>query len=227
MKFTVDRDLITEQMTTLGLSERALVTDTGISYATIRDLRITGQLVGTITLRNLDALCQALGIEVADLLPPATPETATATPTAGDDAEHLIPLLLNIPTRVAFDRIAQALEWDQARTRAAIDAIPGRLHGTGMRLHEANGQIKIIPVVRTNKATRTALRRVRTASTGVNTLEATTLTRILDGHNVLDRQPSNATRVALGALKNMGCIALDINAIYRPSDQIHLALPDL
>ena len=58
MKFSIDRDLISDQMGTLGLSERAVVAATGIPYMTFREIRIEGQLSATLTLRHLHLLSQ-------------------------------------------------------------------------------------------------------------------------------------------------------------------------
>ena len=38
---------------------------------------------------------------------------------------------------------------------------------------------------------------------------------------------SNPTRVAVGALKNMGCIALNNEGVFEPTGDLRLALPDL
>jgi hypothetical protein len=45
--------------------------------------------------------------------------------------------------------------------------------------------------------------------------------------NILARQPSNATKVAVGALKNRGCIALDHQGVFEPTRDLRLALPDI
>lgn len=61
----------------------------------------------------------------------------------------------------------------------------------------------------------------------MNTAEATALTRILNGHNVMDRMTSNNTPVALGSLKNMGCITLNDDGVFEATADLQLALPDL
>ena len=241
MKFSVDRDLINDQMSTLGLSERAAVAATGIPYMTFREIRIEGQLQATLTLRHLYLLSQALGLTMADLVTPPHNKTDGDTDHdaardahkdvpqgAARDAEHLIPLLLELTKRVAFDELARALEWDRERTRAALDAIPAQLSGTGMRLHDSGTHLKIIPAARVDKRTKRALGRLRATTSGLTAHDARTLTRIIQGHNALDRSPSNATRISVGTLKNMGCVALNNNnAIYEPTYALRLAFPDL
>lgn len=37
----------------------------------------------------------------------------------------------------------------------------------------------------------------------------------------------NSTRVALGSLKNMGCIALNDEGVFEATADLRLALPDL
>lgn len=56
--------------------------------------------------------------------------------------------------------------------------------------------------------------------------EASTLKRVLDGQNVQDRDTANATKAHLGALKNLGCLALDDRAIYRPTPALLAAFPE-
>lgn len=61
---------------------------------------------------------------------------------------------------------------------------------------------------------------------GLSAAEASTLLRIVNGENVLDRMASNSTRVAVGAPKNMGCIGLNNEGTLETTDDLGLALPD-
>lgn len=94
-----------------------------------------------------------------------------------------------------------------------------------MRRHYGQHQtIRITPARPTTGETRTALRRMRTADNPITHGEASTLKRILDGQNFQD--PSNVTKVHLGALKNLGCLALDKRAIYQPTAALLASFPE-
>jgi hypothetical protein len=229
MKVPFERDLITDQMNTLGLSERAVIRATGIPNLTFRQARQEGELEGTLTLRHLQALADVLGLTLADLLaePDAPPPTEPATTSAHDDAATLIPLLMQVPTLIAIDHLARTLNWDRLRTTAAVDAIPDALQHTGVRLHTSNGSIRLLPIVQTDKQLRATLGRIRSTNRPLNRIEANILTQVINHEHVLNRQPSNPVRVATGSLKNMGCIALDDNGVFALTDDLRLALPDL
>lgn len=227
MKIRFDRDLITDQMNALGVSERAVISQSGIPNFTFRRARQTGEFDGTTTLRQVHALAGTLGLTISQLL--ATPAETPHIPceqSAKQDAADLIPLLVDIPKMVAVHLVSQSIGWKRGRLDAALDAIPALLEGTGLRLHQAGGAIKIVPVKQQNSDLKRALGRLRTLGLGLNTTQAAVLTRIIDGNNVLDRMPSSATRIAVGALKNMGYIALNDDAVFEPSDDLLLALPD-
>lgn len=214
-------------MNALGLSERALISVTGIPNASFRAARQEGVLEGSLSLRHVHTLAEALGLTTSDLLALSHQSTEPPEPSALDDAAHLIPVLHEVAKTVAVDHVARSLGWERARLQAALDAIPTALSGTGLRLHHSNGSVKIVPAAPTDARIKTALRRVRTLGSGLNATEAGVLSRIINGHNVLDRMPSNATRVAVGSLKNMGCIALNDDAVFEPTADLQLALPDL
>lgn len=101
------------------------------------------------------------------------------------------------------------------------------LSRTGLRLHTSNGSVVVTSATPTDKRLKQTLGHLRSRSLGINATEAKVLTKIVDGRNVLDRQPSNPTRVAVGVLKNMGCIALNDQGVYAITDDLRLALPDL
>ena len=227
MKVRFDRDLITDQMSALGLSERSVISRTGLPNFTFRKARQTGEFEGTITLKQLDALAGVLALTLPQLLTVTDDPVEAHEPSAQEDAAHLIPILVEVAKTVAVDHLARSLNWERGRLHAALDAVPGALSGTGLRLHRSNGSIKVVPAAPTDARLKQALRRVRNLGSGLTTTEAAVLTRIINGTNVLDRSPSNATRVAVGALKNMGCIALNDAAVFEPSRDLRLALPDL
>jgi len=96
-----------------------------------------------------------------------------------------------------------------------------------MRLHHGQqNTIRFTPARPVTDETRTALRRMRASNSPITVGEASTLKRILDGGNVQDRDIANATKVHLGALKKLGCLALDDHAIYQPTPALLAAFPD-
>lgn len=234
MKVPINRDLITDQMTTLGLSERTVISRTGLPSASFRVARQEGLLEGSLSLRHVHVLAEVLGLHVTDLLANTDTDDATdaagtdgPTITASHDAATLVPLLVQVPKLVAIDHLGRTLNWDRNRLNAALDAIPPALHGTGLRLHTSHGTTKILPTEPTDKRIQHALGRIRAHSRDLTQTEAKILTRVIGGDNVLDRRASNPTRVATGSLKNMGCIALDDKGVFAATDELRLALPDI
>lgn len=87
--------------------------------------------------------------------------------------------------------------------------------------------VKVTDADPTDKRLKQALGRVRNLRLGLHTAEASALLRILNGDNVLGRMASNSTRVAVGALKNMGSIALNDEGVFEATGDLRLAVPDL
>lgn len=228
-RIPVNRELITEQMHALGLSERAVIRDTTVTQSQFRTARIEGWFPGSVTLAQLSQLADALGIAPADLLAQQTRTRPDyqSTQSAVDDAAHLIPLLVGLGKNVPLAGVRQALDWDTERLTSCLQAVATALDGTGMRLHYGQQHtIRVTPARPNTETTRQALRRLRASNNPITHGEASTLKRVLDGHNVQDRDISNATKVNLGALKNLGCLTLDDRAIYQPTPALLDAFPD-
>lgn len=224
----VNRELITEQMHALGLSERAVIRDTSVTQSQFRTARIDGWLSGTFTLNQLTQLAATLGISPTDLLaePAAQPSAPTAQ-SATDDAAHLIPLLIGLGKNVSMTGVRKALGWNNDRLAACLQAVDAALDGTGMRLHYGQQRtIRITPARPNTETTRHALRRLRATNNPITVGEASMLKRLLDGENVQYREMSNATKVHLGALRNMGCLTLNDRAIYEPTPEVLAAFPE-
>jgi len=228
MKIPIDRDLITDQMNTLGLSERTIISRTGVPSASFRKARQEGLLESSLSLRHLYALADILGVYASEILARTEKQpTGEPTATASEDAATLIPLLLQVPRMVAVDQLGRTLGWDRSRLSAALSAIPSALSDTGLRLHTSQGKVKVLASTQTDKRTQQALVRLRTSGNTLNKSEAAVLSRVINGENVVDRMISNPTRVAIGSLKNMGCIALDADGVFTVTDELKLALPDI
>ena len=111
MKIRFDRDLITQRMNDLGLSERVmtrirhgsyvsrpLVSHTGFPQFTFRQARKTGEFEGTLTLKQLTALADTLGLSLAQLLSTDDAEEhGNHSTSAQQDAALLIHYSLTCP----------------------------------------------------------------------------------------------------------------------------------
>jgi hypothetical protein len=96
-----------------------------------------------------------------------------------------------------------------------------------LRLHANNGRAVITTIDTRAKALRHAIGRLQTTTMGLNASRAGTLQRIVNGEDVFHRNVGQVERLSLGALKNMGCIQLDDKALYRPTIDMRLVLPDI
>lgn len=100
-RIPVNRELITEQMHALGLSQGAVIREAAVTHSQFRTARIEGWLPGTFTLVQLGQLADALGLTHADLLQASIEDdqdnrTALVHKTPAQDAVHVIPLLIGI-----------------------------------------------------------------------------------------------------------------------------------
>lgn len=105
--------------------------------------------------------------------------------------------------------MGRPLGWTLDRTRDAIDQLDQHAPTCGLRVHQLQGMASL---VRDDTAAdpdqiQQALRRQH-ARDGMNTTEARTLYKILNGADHRNLQ-GNATQVALGRLRNAGYITRD------------------
>ena len=227
MKQRINNVLITERMRTLGLSERQTLARVDIPSAAFREARLTGWLRGHINLRQISRLADALGVTIIELLDtndapddPTLPHRASA----GEDAAILIPLLLGVTGLVDTGRLATALEWERPRLHAAVDEIPTALVATGLKLVRTGAAIAVEPTRRASPDLRRRIGNAQTAHRALNLTQARLLRRIIDGEHVTEKATANADRVALGALKNKGCIEIGDHARWRSTTHLALAL---
>jgi hypothetical protein len=233
MKIYFDRNLITDRMNDLGLSERTIVQKTNIPYFQFRQARKTGQFDGHVTLSQIHRLASELGLTLAELLSPHNPcepnrddsseQDEPTGPTC--DAQVLIPVLVSVPRLVSITHAARTLGWTRERIEDALAAIPSILEGTGLRLHKINSRATVTPID-SAKSLGQAIGRLQTTTSGLNASQAHTLRRITNGEPVFHRNVGQQEKLTLGALKNMGCIELDDQAQYGPTADLRLALPD-
>jgi hypothetical protein len=229
MKITINRDLITDRMNMLGLSERAMVKRTQLPLKQFRQARQVGQFDDHTPLSQLHRLATELGISLVELLSAPTSD-AIDEPTAAsteDDVETLIPILVSVPNLVSVAHAARVLGWSRDHMENVLAAVPARLEGTGLRLHHFNGRAKIVAIDSPGKAVAHAIGRLQTMTLGLKLNQAQTLRRIINGETVFQRNIRNEDKLTLGALKNMGCLELDEKAQYQPTADLRLVLPDI
>lgn len=227
MRQRINNALITERMRALSLSERQTLARIDIPTAAFREARLTGWLPGHTNLRQISGLADALGITVVELLNTHDASDHYAPLSHGsvdEDAALLIPLLVSGTGLVDTGRLATALEWPRPRLLAAVDEIPTALKSTGMKLVRTGAAIAVEPVNRPSPGLLRRIGNAQTAHRALNLTQARLLRRIVNGEHVTEKATSNADRVALGALKNKGCIEIGDHARWRSTAHLALAL---
>lgn len=227
MKQRINNVLIIERMSALGLSERQTMGSLDFPIHAFREARLTGWLQGHINIRQASRLADTLGVTLSELFAVDAPMAEPAAPvaaTTAEDAATLVPLLLSLTGLVDTGRLAIALEWDRSRLLAAVDGIPVALDGTGMRLVRTGANIAVEPINQPSVELRRRVGNSPTAHKALNLTQARILRRIVDGEHVAEKATANADRVALGALKNKGCIEIGDLARWRITADLALAL---
>lgn len=111
-------DLVRQRMFELVLSERELANRATIGQATLRSILNNNTISEATPLAIVNALAQAVGLTMTDLLQPPEPDPLPDdTPEA--DVAHLTALLCRAHTTVSRDRLAAALQWTLPRLAAA------------------------------------------------------------------------------------------------------------
>lgn len=224
MHYQVNRELLIEQMTTLGLSERQVLARTSMPTVTLRAARIEGYLQGHTSIRQLVELAEVLCVSPADLLASDSDRESEQRRDPDDDTRTLIALLFEARQLVDTGRLARAIGWERSRLLDALDAVPAALEGTGLSLATSGASVAVQAEPRPDTAARQSLARAQASRTGLNLAQAKVLRKILGGDHVGDRNPSNTDKLAMGALKNLGCIESDERGRYRVTDALRMAL---
>ena len=93
-----------------------------------------------------------------------------------------------------------------------------------MKLVRTGAAIAVEPVNRPSPGLLRRIGNAQTAHRALNLTQARLLRRIVNGEHVTEKATSNADRVALGALKNKGCIEIGDHARWRSTAHLALAL---
>lgn len=224
MRYPLNRELLVDQMTALGLSEREVLARTNMPTAALREARIEGYIQGHTSVRQLVELADVLCVPLADLLRCDADDEGERPINPDDDTRTVLALLFEARQLVDTGRLARAMGWERWRLLAALDGMPAALNDTGLRLVASGASVAVQPERRADKDTRQAVAKVQGSRTGLNRAQAKVLHRVVSGGHVGDRQPSNADKLIMGALKNLGCIEADERGRYRPTAAVRLAL---
>ncbi len=203
-----------------GYSVRRLARALGTSATTIRGIE-DGSNHHQLPLSLIDRLANALGTTTPELFP--RPTAVPALP--GDDDRTIETALHSLDGIVAISDLARALGWSLDRTRAALEALDTRLHGTGSRLHRnAWQQCALRPAAEHLSIDQQhALQRIGPRRRGLTNTTARVLMASARGE--IDdhwfRTASNADCVALQALLKQGAV------ITRPGKSQIVPAPDV
>lgn len=205
-----------------NVTEKQVIVAVGINFTALRAIESANgnrRHAATLTLTQLRALADAIGVHVTDLFKPA----AEGMPSEPDDARALGALLTNTPP-ARQEALADALGWDLDRLAQAADGLALLLPATGMRLHRTHeAKYGIVSATNGTAPAEVALvqRSLDTRSLYLN--EAITLKAVTDGKLTPRLLTSNACRAAYGALLKHGLIE-DHARVIRLTDAVAHAL---
>lgn len=214
--------LIVSRRLELSLSQRQLADLSDLSAPTIGRIE-AGESAPDLSLGNLHRLAEALALEPWELLR----STTTSETIVGHDDARVEAILVEAGRLVRKEEIADAMEWDLARTNAAIDALGDRLEGTGLRLHRhAEGSVAVRPApIGLTEVERERAARAARQHRGLNRRTARLLSVAAATGEISRRDLSNANdqRVACGELMNAG-VLIDTPKSIALSDEARYSL---
>lgn len=217
MNAFLNAPLLVARRERLGLTERELALQTGVSITTIRSME-RSKNHAELRVRFLIRLSAALGIHPTELFNPQL--TQAPQPPTTDDAK--LEALLHQHKAVAHrTSILKTLNWTPERLRAAEERLEARLHGTGTWLQRHWG-LAIWPTAHyVSDEERKMLARHESARRTIDTGQARLLRRLIAGE--LDstwlRGAGNAELVLRGELVNLGWAERDRDG-YKPTREV-------
>lgn len=134
----LDAKLIRERRLQQHLTRPQLARKLGVSTTVVDGLE-AGSNHGEQTLALLDRLADALGIDLAALIPAPTVPLPPSPDTVRIEAG-----LAALGQAVSAAGLATAFDWSLPRTNAALQSLGLRLQPTGQRLHRVGGKYKLI-----------------------------------------------------------------------------------
>jgi transcriptional regulator with XRE-family HTH domain len=138
----LDTALIIRRRTELGLSQRAVAREMGMTSAAMSVIE-SGRSHSELTLRNAGRLAAALAIPLRALVRAEDHESEASEETRDDVVVETVIAKANqaIPTQ----ELAAILGWDIRRVSSAVAALGRRLAGTGVVLHRASSGYLLRP----------------------------------------------------------------------------------
>lgn len=201
----VNASLVHSRRRDLGLTQRQLAKDLGVTTTTISSLE-SGDNHHALTLQFVDRLADALAVHPFQLLE-ATAEVGPEVQSI--DLVGLIgSLLWETRTLTPITAIAEATGADLVEVEEALATLAELLEPVGLGVHRRAGDVAIQPnAARDRKAVNQFMRR-HLARRGLNLREAVVLRRVADG-DVDEASLSNPDRVALASLRKAGLVEGD------------------
>lgn len=199
--------MIVRRRTELGLSQRALGREAGLTSVAVSILE-AGQNHAEVTLRAAKRLADALGLPLQSLVVGGDADKSSE-PQPDDIIVEAI--LVSAGQALPSQNVAQILGWDMERVGKAIEGLRERLDGTGVLVHRASSGYMIRP--RGDLLSEDELRHLERARLRTRQLREPGMRLLLKvATGGLSRKwkqtVGNADRVSLGMLINSG-LAID------------------
>lgn len=199
----LDTDTIMRRRQNLHISVRGLADALGVAMTVIVRLE-DGTNHDDLPLSFVVRLADALAIDLQHLL-----HTPPLQPSEREDGATIGALLAETDVLTPVETLATALQWDLARTEAALAQAAADAPKVGLKLHRLRGQVRFVPdQTATTSDEIEQLVRLHDARAGMNIGQAKTLKAIVDGATSKQLQ-SNSDRVNLGRLRNAGYVTRD------------------
>ena len=216
----LDIDLIVRRRHELGLSQRHVARQLGVTPVTVVALE-NGTNHGDLPLRLIARLADALACDITDLVDRPRPHGDDRDdPDDGDPVAKVGSLLASTDGVVAVETLADSIGGTLARTTELLDELDQRLRSCGLRLHRARAGVQLVadPAHRQPAALQQLLRGQQ-ARQGLTVTEATLLYRALNG-TLEPGNLTNAEQVAYARLVNADLIAM----CRHPGDDVEFSI---
>jgi transcriptional regulator with XRE-family HTH domain len=138
----LDTALIIRRRTELGLSQRAVARETGMTSAAMSVIE-SGRSHSELTIRSAARLAAALALPLRVLV--RAEDHESEPPDAHDDVVVVEAVIAQAKQAIPTQDIATALGWELRRVTSAVAALGRRLAGTGVVLHRASSGYLLRP----------------------------------------------------------------------------------
>lgn len=212
-------DRISTARTEAGYSQRALSEEIGQNPSLVSLLE-KDKHHRDLTVRQLDRLANAIGLEIADLF---LRRDGTATPPPVSPSDAIVEAVLATTSSPApAETIASVLGWTLTETRDALRALGARLQGTGTMLNRTNVGYKLTPRRLLSDDELARLTRLQLATRKIKVSALQLLRQAI--REPLDmewqRRAGNSDRVNSGILLNAGLLVRTSKGALEPSNDV-------